>query len=66
MDQQLLKSEINSLTGQIRQETDQYFEAITRKKDLMVARNIKLRLSSLQKNLHSRLAMLTAPSSIKQ
>lgn len=65
MDQQMLKSEINSLNGQIRLETEQYFEAITRKKDLTVARNIKMRLNSLHKNLDSRIQLLTSPASVK-
>jgi len=58
MDQHMLKSEIDVLAGQIKQETDQYFEAITRKKDFTVARNIKLRLNSLHKNLNSRMQLL--------
>jgi hypothetical protein len=58
MDRHMLKSEIDVLTGQIKQETDQYFEAITRKKDFMIARNIKLRLNSLHKNLDSRMQLL--------
>lgn len=59
MDQHMLKSEINVLNGQIRQETDQYFEAITRKKDFSAARNIKLRLNSLHKNLDSRMQLIS-------
>lgn len=58
MDQHMLKSEIDTLAGQIKQETDQYFEAITRKKDFTAARNIKLRLNSLHKNLNSRMQLL--------
>jgi hypothetical protein len=58
MDQHMLKSEIDMLTGRIKQETDQYFDAITRKKDFMIARNIKLRLNSLHKNLDSRMQLL--------
>ena len=60
MDQTMLKSEIDVLTGQIRQETDQYYEAITRKKDFTAARNIKLRLNSLHKNLDSRMQQLSS------
>jgi hypothetical protein len=58
MDQHMLKSEIDVLTGQIKQETEQYFEAITRKKDFTIARNIKLRLNSLHKNLDNRMQLL--------
>lgn len=56
MDQHLLKSEIDLLNGRIKEETEQYFEAITRKKDFSAARNIKLRICSLNKNL-SRIQM---------
>jgi len=58
MDQHLLQHEIDQLTGKIKEETEQYFEAITRKKDFSVARNIKLKINSLQKNLSSRMSML--------
>lgn len=60
MDQHMLKAEIDNLTGKIRQETEQYFEAITRHKDFTIARNIKLKLNSLHKNLHSRMLLLTS------
>jgi len=59
MDQIMLKSEIDNLAGLIRQESNDYFEAITRKKDFSIARNIKLRLNSLQKNLDSRMQLLS-------
>ena len=65
MDQHLLKSEIDLLTGQIREETEHYFEAITRKKDFSAARNIKLRINSLSKNLSSRMQMLSSSSASK-
>lgn len=58
MNQHMLKSEIDQLTGKIRQESDQYYEAITRHKDFTAARNIKLRLNSLQKNLASTMQLL--------
>jgi hypothetical protein len=63
MDQHSLKSEIDLLAGRIKEETDQYFEAITRKKDFSAARNIKLRINSLNKNLNSRMQMLGNGSS---
>ncbi len=62
MDQQMLQSEISVLNGQIKQETEQYFEAITRKKDITAARNIRLRLNSLHKNLDSRMQLLSISS----
>ena len=58
MDQHMLKSEIDVLAGQIKQETDQYFEAVTMKRDFTVARNIRLRLNSLEKNLNTRMQLL--------
>ncbi len=58
MDQHMLKSEIDQLNGRIRQETEQYFMALTRKKDFSAARNIKLRISFLHKNLDSRVQLL--------
>lgn len=60
MDQHMLKSEIDLLHGKIKQETDQYFEALTRRKDFTAARNIKLRINSLHKNLTYTLQMLQA------
>ena len=60
MDQHMLKSEIDLIAGKIRQETDQYFEAITRKKDFTAARNIKLRLNLLHKNLDSQMQLFYA------
>jgi hypothetical protein len=65
MNQHMLKSEIDLLAGQIKQETDQYFEAVTRKKDFTIARNIKLKLNSLYKNLNSRMQLLYSPASLK-
>ena len=65
MDQIMLKSEIDVLTGKIKQETEQYFEAITRKKDITAARNIRLRLNSLHKNLDSRMQLLSASSNVR-
>jgi hypothetical protein len=65
MDQIMLKSEIDVLTGKIKQETEQYFEALTRKKDFSAARNIKLRISSLHKNLDNRMQLLSASSIAK-
>lgn len=62
MDQLMLQSEINVLTGKIKQETEQYFEALTCKKDFSAARNIKLRISSLHKNLDSRMQLLSLSS----
>lgn len=62
MDQQTIQSEIDQLTGRIKEETEHYFEAITRKKDFSVARNIKQRINSLNKNLSSRIQMLSAPN----
>lgn len=63
MDQHLLQNEIDQLTGRIKRETEQYFEAITRKKDFSAARNIKLKICSLQKNLSSRMSMLNGSNS---
>lgn len=51
MDQHLLQNEIDEITVKIKEETEHYFEAITRQKDFTVARNIKLRINSLNKNL---------------
>lgn len=65
MDQIMLKTEIDVLTGKIKQETEQYFEAITRKKDITAARNIRLRLNSLHKNLDSRMQLLSASSNVR-
>lgn len=65
MDQHMLKSEIDLLNGRIRQETDQYFEAITRKKDFTAARNIKLRLNLLHKNLDNTMQLLFASNSAR-
>ncbi len=62
MDQHLLQTEIDQLTGSIKQENEEYFEAITRKKDFTAARNIKLKINSLQKNLSSRMNMLNGGS----
>ena len=62
MDQLMLQSEISVLNGQIKQETEQYYEAITRKKDFTAARNIRLRLNSLHKNLDSRMELLSSSS----
>jgi hypothetical protein len=58
MDQLLLQSEIDQLAGKIKEETEQYFEAITRKKDFTAARNIKLKINTLNKNLSYRMQML--------
>jgi hypothetical protein len=58
MDQHLIKFEIDQLTGKIKEETEHYFEAITRKKDFSAARNIKLRINSLNKNLNSHISLL--------
>ena len=60
MDQYTLKSEIDILTGRIKQETEQYYVAITRNKDFTAARNIKLKINSLHKNLTSRMQMLSS------
>lgn len=65
MDQHSLKTEIDVLTGKIKQHTDQYFEALTRKKDFSAAKNIKLQISSLQKNLSHRMEMLHTGSAAK-
>lgn len=63
MDQHMLKSEIDQLTGKIKLETEQYYEALTRKKDFTAARNIKLRINNLQRNLNLRVQLLTTPFS---
>jgi len=65
MDQTMLKSEIDVLAGKIRLETEHYFEALTRKKDFSAARNIKLKISSLHKNLDSRMQLLSSSSIAK-
>ena len=65
MDPIMLKSEIDVLTGKIKQETEQYFEALTRRKDFSAARNIKLRISSLHKNLDNRMQLLSSTSTVK-
>jgi hypothetical protein len=62
MDQSLIQTEIDLLTGKIKEETEQYFEAITRKKDFTAARNIKLKINSLNKNLSYRMQMLGSSS----
>jgi hypothetical protein len=48
------KSEIDILTGQIQKETEHYFEAVTRNKDLTLARNLKVKIRNLQKLLDAR------------
>jgi hypothetical protein len=62
MDQSLIQTEIDLLTGKIKEETEQYFEAITSKKDFTAARNIKLKINSLNKNLSYRMQMLGSSS----
>ncbi len=59
MDQLMLKSEIDVLTGKIKLETEHYFEALTRQKDFTAARNIKLKINSLHKNLDNRMQLLS-------
>lgn len=63
MDQHSIQTEIDQLAGKIKEETDHYYEAITRKKDFTAARNIKLKINSLNKNLSSRMQMLNSSSS---
>jgi hypothetical protein len=62
MEHYTLHSEIAILNGRIKEETNQYYEALTRKKDMTAARNIKLRLNSLYKNLETRIQVLGASS----
>jgi hypothetical protein len=65
MDQNTIQTEIDQLTGRIKEETEQYFVAITRKKDFTAARNIKLKINSLSKNLSYRMQMLGNGASAK-
>jgi hypothetical protein len=55
--------EIAILNGRIAEETNHYFEALTRQKDRTAARNIKLKLNSLYKNLETRIQLMGVSSS---
>ena len=47
------QQDIDLIVNQIKEETEHYFEAITRSKDLTVARNIKMKINKLQRILHT-------------
>jgi hypothetical protein len=65
MDQHMLQTEIDQLAGKLKEQTEQYFEAITRRKDFTAARNIKLKINSLNKNLSSRMQMMGGSPEIR-
>ncbi|MCE3282975.1 MAG: hypothetical protein K0Q66_1712 [Chitinophagaceae bacterium] len=66
MEQYTQHPEIAILNGRIAEETNHYYEALTRQKDRTAARNIKLKLNSLYKNLETRILLMGAGSSINR
>ena len=60
-----INSTIDLLNGQIQEETEHYYEAITQQKDFTAARNIRHKISLLQKNLQEQMLQANATSNTR-